>query len=131
MPWGMASEAPSLAVIALPPLLPPPPVSTRHLETPRDGYLPVLTCVSSKIRAPSTCSQAEGRRFESGIPLENCGVLTASWGCILGRLVVVLRWRSHPRSHRRLVEAARRRDTTWRKRSLCNACHRRKVLRRS
>jgi hypothetical protein len=28
-------------------------------------------------------SQAEGRRFESGIPLENCGVLTAAWGCIL------------------------------------------------
>src|SRR5215510_11902901 len=71
MPWGMASEAPSLAVIALPPLLPPPPVSTRHLETPRDGYLPVLTCVSSKIRAPSTCSQAEGRQFESGIPLDS------------------------------------------------------------
>jgi hypothetical protein len=30
----------------------------------------VLTGPSSTIRSPSTCSQAEGRRFESGIPLK-------------------------------------------------------------
>jgi hypothetical protein len=53
--------------------LPPPPLSTRHLETSRDGSLPMLTELSSKIRSPSTCSQAEGRRFESGIPLDSYG----------------------------------------------------------
>lgn len=62
-------------LVVHPPLLPPPPVSTRHLETPGDGYLPVLTCVSSEIRAWSTCSQAEGRQFESGIPLDTYGAL--------------------------------------------------------
>src|SRR5678815_1080892 len=57
----------------VPPPLPPPPVSTRHLETRGDGYPLVLTCVSSEIRASLPSSQAEGRRFESGIPLHTYG----------------------------------------------------------
>jgi len=35
----------------------------------------VLTDVSSRIRSPSACSQAEGRRFESGIPLDTSSAI--------------------------------------------------------
>ena len=49
----------------------------RRLETDK---LPVLTGLSSRIRSPSTCSQAEGRRFESGIPLDSYRV----WAPISG-----------------------------------------------